>query len=178
MDINKLEAALDALSGNAYPVDQWQPNNIGTIDIQITANGQWYHQQGLIKRDKLVTLFSKILTKDSQQYYLVTPAEKLQIVVDDAPFVVVDFDIEQKGDGQTVWLITNIGDKVPLSETYNVILKGPEQRPYIKLWRGLEALIDRTTYYQLIDCAREHQNDGETTMMISSQQQQFCLGRF
>ena len=180
MDIKQLEQALSQLSGNAYPVDKWQPKHINTMDMVIKSNGQWMHEGDPITREKLMVLFSKILTKNGDAYYLVTPGEKIEIVVDDAPFVVVDYTIENKGqDDQTVWLITNIGDKVPLSAQYPLELRGEQQRPYLNLWRGLDALLSRNTYYQLIDCADENTDfESNTRLLIRSQGQVFCLGEF
>lgn len=178
MDIKELEAALNELSGHAYPVDSWKPAHQGTIDMVIKPDGTWLHEGDPIIRDKLVVLFSKILTKSQGSYFLVTPGEKLAMTVEDAPFLVVDFDIEEPGAGQTIWLITNIGDKVPLSKEYTIELRGEEQRPYLTLWRGLDALIERNTYYQLIDNATEKQTNKGTEMQLVSQQQCFSLGRF
>ncbi len=178
MDIKQLEKALSELSGQAYPVDRWQPAHQGTIDMVIKRDGTWLHEGDPIIRDQLVVLFSKILTKSQGQYYLVTPGEKLAMRVEDAPFLVVDFTIEEPGESQTVWLITNIGDKVPLSLEFTIKLRGEEQRPYLTLWRGLDALIERNTYYQLIDCASEIITEQGTSLVLNSQQQSFSLGRF
>lgn len=180
MNIKQLEKALSELSGNAYPVDKWQPNHSSVMDMTITQNGQWFHEGDVITRDKLVVLFSKILTKRGNGYYLVTPAERVEITVEDAPFLVVDFDIEAAGtDEQVVWLITNIGDRLPLSSPYEVELRGQEQRPYVTLWRGLDALIERNTYYQLIDCATVNENAyGKSELLLQSKGQSYSLGVF
>jgi len=178
MDIKALEAALTELSGNAYPLERWDPSVHGPSYMEIKADGSWLHQGDPILRDKLVVLFSKILTKQDDHYYLLTPAEKLVIEVHDAPFLVVDFIIEQPGPEQTVWLMTNIGDKVPLSAEYTIELRGEAQRPYLTLWRGLDALIERNTYYQLIDGATEYECGDLTELKITSQGHQYTLGRF
>jgi len=178
MDLTQLEQAVTQLSGNAYPLDSWQPTQVNTMDMVIKADGQWLHEGDPVTRDKLKVLFSKILRKEREHYYLVTPVEKIQIEVVDAPFLVIDFTIEGHGEQQVVWLLTNIGDKVPLSLAYDIDLRGEAQRPYLRLWRGLDALIERNTYYQLLDCAQEVANGSKTTLMINSQHQQFCLGEF
>ena len=75
------------------PVETWKPKNHGTIDIKITRDGTWVHEGGEIKRKELVQLFSTILVKEENRYFLVTPVQKLRIEVEDAPFVAVSFQV-------------------------------------------------------------------------------------
>lgn len=178
MDINALEQALSELSGQAYPVDDWKPSHEGSIDIVIKSDGQWFHEGQPFLRDRLVLLFSKILTCNYGYYYLVTPGEKLMITVEDAPFLVVDFEIENIDGLQTVWMLTNIGDRVPLSNEFSIRLDGDEQRPYLTLWRGLDALIERNTYYQLIEQGMENQLNDKTQIIIFSEGSAHNLGTF
>ncbi len=56
-------------------------------------------------------LFSTILRKDADGYVLVTPAEKMRITVEDAPFIAVLMDVEGEGRDQTLTFTTNVGDE-------------------------------------------------------------------
>ena len=76
-----------AKSRSLPPVEGWDPERCGSIDIRVAANGDWYHEGALIKRFAIAKLFAGILRLEGEAYYLVTPAEKLRIEVDDAPFV-------------------------------------------------------------------------------------------
>src|SRR3954468_2592533 len=79
------------------PVEKWNPAHCGTIDIRIARDGTWFHQGAPIRRPELVRLFSTILRKEADAYYLVTPAEKMRIQVDDAPFLAVLLDVQGSG---------------------------------------------------------------------------------
>ena len=178
MDLTQLEQIISSNSGNAYPLEKWHPSNEQVMDLHITANGDWIHQGSKIKREKLVKLFSKILIKEGQYYYLLTPAEKLRIEVQDAAFVIVDFTVEKnEHDQQVIWLVSNIGDNIPMSDQYPLQLRGDKERPYVKLWRGLDALIERNTYYQLVELALSQQTDDASAQLIlHSDNVEFQLG--
>jgi uncharacterized protein len=179
MDLSNLEQSIGQLSGDAYPLEKWHPTLCQKMDLVIDVNGQWIHQGDIIKRDKLVALFSKILLKQDGRYYLLTPAEKLEIRVEDAPFVMVDFEVEAPGTPQQIiWFISNIGDRVPLSPDYPLGLKGDDQRPYVNLWRGLDALISRNVYYKLVDLAKNVDQKQQQKLMLRSFEYEFCLGYY
>jgi len=178
MDLTAIEQSLNKLSGDAYPLEQWHPQLCQPMDMVIDINGQWLHNGEVIKRHKLVVLFAKILIKQADDYYLVTPAEKLLITVVDAPFVIVDFEVEAAGlPEQVIWLISNVGDRLALSNDYPLVIKGDEQRPYISLWRGLDALIARNVYYQLVDMATELTTGGTNELLLLSSGSDFSLGQ-
>ncbi|WP_156498153.1 DUF1285 domain-containing protein, partial [Oleiphilus sp. HI0043] len=71
------------------PVETWQPERVGEIDIRIDSQGEWYYQGDKMERQAVVRLLSRILRRDGEDFFLVTPYEKMKITVDDAPFVVV-----------------------------------------------------------------------------------------
>lgn len=178
-NLSALEQSMSELSGNAFPLEKWHPKLCQNMDLVIDINGRWIHEGAVIKRDKLVALFAKILLKKDDSYFLLTPTEKLEITVEDAPFVMVDFEVEAAGTPQQViWLTSNIGDRLPLSPEYPLLLKGAEQRPYIQLWRGLDALIARPVYYNLIDLAQDVQQPPPGKLLLRSCEQQFCLGHY
>jgi hypothetical protein len=139
------------------PVERWNPAHCGDIDIRIARDGTWFHQGTPIGRKELVRLFSTILRKDDEDYVLVTPAEKMRIVVEDAPFLAVLMDAEGEGTAQRLVFTTNVGD-VSVAGPENPIHvtadpKTGEPAPYVHVRRGLEAKIARAVFYQLADLA-------------------------
>lgn len=156
---------LDALArfadeDRAPPVDDWHPAREGVIDILIAADGRWYHEGGEIARPAMVRLFSRILRREGDGgFVLVTPAEKLAILVDDAPFVAVECKVEGEGAGQRIALRLNSGDIVVAGPDHPLRLRdGPAGRlPYLHVRgpadRALEARLARPVYYALADLA-------------------------
>lgn len=139
------------------PVEAWHPAHCGDSAMRIAADGTWFHEGTPIGRPELVRLFSTILRREPDGgFVLVTPGEKLDIAVDDAPFVAVAAESEGEGEGRRLAFRLNTGDHV---------LAGPENRlriesasdgtprPYLHVRRGLEALVNRATFYQLADWA-------------------------
>lgn len=145
--------------GQKYPpVHLWHPERQGSIDIRIAADGSWYHEGGRINRAPLVKLFSSILRKDADGYCLVTPAERLSIVVDDVPFVAVDAEPGQGEKGSELIFTTNVGDYVTADADHPIWVEGsPDQpRPYVMVRDNLAALISRPLFYRLVnDCQEE-----------------------
>ncbi len=93
------------------PVEKWHPAHCGDIDIRIARDGTWFHEGSPIGRHELVRLFSTILRKDPDGFHLVTPGEKMRIVVEDAPFLAVLLRVEGEGEGQKLIFTTNVGDE-------------------------------------------------------------------
>lgn len=135
------------------PVDQWNPAHCGDSAMRIAADGIWYHEGSPIGRPAMVRLFSTILRREPDGgFVLVTPAEKLAIAVDDAPFVAVELKSEGTGAARTLAFRLNTGD---------VIIAGPGHRlrfeqgphPYLEVRSGLDALVARPVYYELAELA-------------------------
>lgn len=131
------------------PVHAWQPERNGRIDIRIASDGRWYHEGGEIKRAAMVRLFSTILRRDPDGYVLVTPAERLLIDVEDAPFVAIDMVEQGEGEDQELLFTTNVGEHVVASEEHALFLSAG--RPYLHVRDGLNALITRSVYYHLAE---------------------------
>tara|TARA_B100000674_G_scaffold332962_1_gene278028 strand:+ start:490 stop:1020 length:531 start_codon:yes stop_codon:yes gene_type:complete len=152
------------------PVETWKPKNLGAIDIKISRDGTWVHEGGEIKRKELVQLFSTILVKEENSYFLVTPVQKLKIEVEDAPFVAVSFQVRGEPPETDIIFETNVGDLVVLNKEH--ILWVAEGKPYIHVRYGLNALLTRNAFYQLIDYGVE-KND---QLIIYSSGSSFSLG--
>ena len=159
-------AARAAAKGKGLPpVHLWNPDYCGALDMRIARDGTWFYLGTPIGRPELVRLFSTILRKDGDEYVLVTPVEKVGITVDDAPFVAVDFDAEGEGDAQTLTFQTNVGDFATAGSDHPIrVERDPETgepSPYVLIRARLEALIDRKSFYRLVEIARHHEMDGE-----------------
>ena len=144
------------------PVHLWNPPFCGDLDMRIARDGTWFYQGTPIGRPGLVKLFSSILKKEGEKYFLVTPVEKVGIIVDDAPFVAVDFDARGEGEDQRLTFVTHVEDRATASAENPIrVVRDPdtgEPSPYILMRSNLEALIDRKSFYRLVDLG-EH-DDG------------------
>jgi uncharacterized protein len=160
-----IAASVKAAKGKGLPpVHLWNPPFCGDLDMRIARDGTWFYEGTPIGRPGLVRLFSTILRKDEDKYFLVTPVEKVGITVDDAPFVAVDFDVAGAGQAQRLTFHTNVGDSVTAGlDTPLRFVRDPatgEPSPYVMVRAGLEALIDRKSFYRLVDLGLEHEVDG------------------
>lgn len=156
--MNRVNALFDQLVAQQAdrrlpPVAQWHPEREGRIDIRIARDGTWYHEGEPILRKPLVRLFSTILRRDPDGFCLVTPAERLLIEVEDAPFVTTDLEVKGQGAAQRLLFVTNVDDCVVADDAHPIRVAGlPDQpRPYVRVRDGLDALIGRPDYYRLVD---------------------------
>ena len=97
-----VQAAMSASKKGPPPVHLWNPPFCGDLDMRIARDGTWFYLGTPIGRAPLVKLFSSIIRKDGDDYFLVTPVEKVGIIVDDAPFLAVDFDVKNEGLNQII----------------------------------------------------------------------------
>jgi len=178
--LEQVVAAAEAANGapkarGLPPVHLWNPPNVGEIDIVIRKDGTWVHEGGVIGREALVRLFSTILRKDPDGIYLVTPHEKLRVAVEDAPFVAVRVD---RADGALRFL-TNVGDEIEAGPDHAIRVAtdaAGEPRPYLHVRGGLEALITRPVFYELVEQAEERATDHGTELGVASKGAWFPLG--
>jgi len=172
-----LDAVIAAASGarGLPPVHLWHPDHCGEIDIVIRKDGLWLHEGSPIGREALVRLFSTVLRKDPDGFHLVTPVEKLRITVEDAPFIAVSVDRTATDD---LMFRTNVGDEVTAGPDNAIRVQtgpGGEPRPYLHVRRGLEALIARSVFYELVAMAAERQTAAGPQLGVSSQGVWFAL---
>ncbi len=138
------------------PVEKWNPDHCGDSDMRIARDGTWFHQGSPIGREAMVRLFSTILRREADgSHVLVTPVEKLSIEVEDAPFVAVELKTEGSGEGRSLAFRLNTGDLVAAGPDNAIMLRvkddGPH--PYLHVRGGLEALIGRSVYYEMMNLA-------------------------
>ena len=146
------------------PVESWDPPFCGDLDIHIRRDGTWFYNGTPIGRPELVRLFSSILRRDGDDYFLVTPVEKVGITVEDAPFVAVDFQVRNSGEAQVLEFTTHVGDTVTAGPDHPIrVQRDPETgepSPYVHVRARLEALIDRKSFYRLVDLGVRAPHDG------------------
>lgn len=157
------QAASAAARGGPPPVHLWNPPDCGDIDMEIRRDGTWIHEGTPIGRPALVRLFASILRRDGERYVLVTPVEKVGIRVEDAPFVAVDFEREGPEADPALVFVTNVGDRVEAGPENPIRLahgEGGEPQPYLHVRRGLEARIDRKSFYRLAEIGETAEREG------------------
>ena len=161
------------------PVHLWNPPFCGDLDMRIARDGTWFYLGTPIGRAPLVKLFSSILSKDGDKYFLVTPVEKVGITVDDAPFVATDFDVTGEGEDQVLTFTTHVGDTAVAGPEHPIRVERDsetgEPSPYVLVRANLEALIDRKSFYRLVDCGTHHEEDGQSWFGVWSGGQFFPI---
>ena len=138
------------------PVDTWHPEYCGDMDLTIKANGDWVHEGEVIQREKMVTLFSRILWREQDDYYLVTPVEKVRIQVEDAPFQIIRYEQSLDDQGrQILRFYTKTNDVLILGVDCDVKLfeRGDALLPYASVRHGMWASFHRNVFYQLVEQA-------------------------
>jgi len=142
------------------PVHLWNPPFCGDLDMRIARDGTWYYLGTPIGRKELVKLFSSILKLEDGKHFLVTPVEKVGITVDDAPFVAVDFSVSGEGRDQVLTFTTQVDDETVAGPENPIRVERDaetgEPSPYVHVRAGLEALIDRKSFYRLVDLGEDH----------------------
>ena len=86
------------------PVETWNPELCEGQEFLINREGEWFYNDSPIKNNKLVNLFSTVLRKDKNDYFLVTPVEKVTVKVELAPYKIIDFEMYK----EDIRLITNL----------------------------------------------------------------------
>ena len=153
------------------PLEQWHPKHCGKMDLRVKANGEWWHEGQLIKRQALLDLFSKVLWKEAGKFYLKTPVEQIEIEVEDEPLLVNQVD-QIDIDGQSyLQLITTNQDVVIVDQEHPIFMRDfqGEIRPYVHVRFGMNALIQRQAFFHLIEYGELLENEqGDTILSLES----------
>ncbi len=134
------------------PVELWHPERSGSSAMVIKANGRWFHEGGEITRPAMIRAFSTLLLVDAEgQHWLVTPAERLSIIVEDAAFQAVDV----KQDGDSLIFRLNTDEFVVAGPEHPLIARGSAELPaiYLAVRHGTQARVNRSTWGQLVEIA-------------------------
>jgi hypothetical protein len=135
------------------PVERWNPPFCGDLDMRIAADGTWFYMGTPIGRPALVKLFSSVLKREGDDYFLVTPVEKVGITVEDAPLQAVEMQVEGEGDGRTIAFRTQADDLVCVGPDHALRFERAAQdglKPYVHVRRGLWARLTRALAYDLL----------------------------
>ncbi|MDQ7050143.1 MAG: DUF1285 domain-containing protein [Enterobacterales bacterium] len=167
------------------PVEDWNPDYCGEMDLIIKANGDWLHQGAVIKRDSMRRLFSTIVIREDDDYFLITPVEKVAIQVEWQPFVIIRYEIlvsQLKGEQNnqpTYVFYDNCGNQVALRQPQQLIFSSYQGQdlPCINIRRNLYAAFSRSCYYELIEQAEIIEKDQQLIPTIYSAGQAFQLGQ-
>jgi len=164
-------AARDAGQRGLPPVHLWNPPFCGDLDIRIARDGTWFYLGTPIGRPALVRLFSTILKREGDRYFLVTPVEKVGIRVDDAPFLAVEMRREGEGRDQVLHFRTNVDDWVRCDAAHPLRFEPAAAdglAPYLLVRADLWAKVTRALYYDLVNLGVEATVDGEARYGVMS----------
>ncbi|MCW5606194.1 MAG: DUF1285 domain-containing protein [Burkholderiales bacterium] len=154
------------------PVHLWNPPFCGDIDMRIAADGTWFYDKTPIGRPALVKLFASVLKREGDKYFLVTPVEKVGIVVDDAPFTAVELRIEAGPGGQNLKFRTNTEEWVEAGPGHGLRFEQDADNdglaPYVHIRRELWAKVTRALFYDLVELGEEREIDGVTMFGVAS----------
>jgi hypothetical protein len=155
------------------PVERWNPDFCGDLDMEIKQDGTWFYLGTPIGRMPLVQLFSTVLRKDADgKTYLVTPVEKVGIRVADAPFVAVEMNVSGKGDRQIITFRTNVGDLVEAGPDHPLSFVDETEtgglKPYVLVRGRLDALVARPVMYELVEHGEELDIGGRVMFAVRS----------
>ena len=170
--LDSLTRAASSAGGKGLPpVHLWNPPFCGDIDMRIAADGTWFYMGTPIGRPALVRLFASILRKDPERVVLVTPVECVGIKVDDAPFLGVELQASGQGPDRRLRLRTNVEDWVEIGPGHALrFAPGPSGglKPYVHVRGGLEALVTRALFYDLVALGETRIVGGETMFGVMS----------
>jgi len=156
------------------PVEDWNPDFCGDIDLLIKNDGSWFYNGTIFKRLSLVKLFASVLKKEDSNYFLVTPVEKVGIKVEGVPFVLTQWQWQDQAQ-TSMSVATNLDDEFTLSKEHPLVISDKGEL-YVIVRRNLLAKVHRNVYYQWVDIAKEVETENGTELMFSSAGEQFSLG--
>jgi len=153
----------------------------GDFGLSIRRDGTWFYRGSPIGRKPLVKLFASVLRRDDDgAYWLVTPAEKGRIQVEDVPFVAVEANVSGAGSEQTVTLRTNLDEIVTVGRDHPLRVEDDPMTgapaPYVLVRDRLEARLARPVFYELVERGEERREDGARILGIWSGGIFFRLG--
>jgi hypothetical protein len=165
-------AVRDTGSRGAPPVHLWNPPFCGDLDIRIASDGTWFYLGTPIGRMPLVRLFASVLKREGDKYFLVTPVEKIGIVVEDAPFLAVEMRREDTAAGPRLHFRTNVDDWVECGAAHALRFEREDAsgglKPYLHVRRDLWAKVTRALFYDLVELGEERAIDGERMFGVAS----------
>ena len=174
MSISKIQKNLEGYN-NFPPVESWNPALCEGQEFYIDREGEWFYNKSPIKNKKLLNLFSTVLRKDKNEYFLVTPVEKVPVKVELAPYKIIDFEVND----EKVKLITNLNFQFILDKTNTTRLINHNDSliPLVNVRSNIEGFFNRNTYYKLVDLALEKEFIDNNFLYIPSNQINHIIGK-
>ena len=169
IDLNQLQKSLSDYT--RPPIEKWNPSFCGDIDMVIRSEGTWFYQGSKISRPALVKLFASVLWQEDGDYFLITPAEKVRIQVEDLPFVVTTWRRLETG---AIEVTTNTDERYQLSATFPLITD--QALPAVKIRDGFLARVHRNVYYQWAEEASPAKAGEPEGFYLQSAGSRFLLG--
>lgn len=142
----------------------------------IARDGTWYHENQPIRRLELVKLFSTILRRENDAYFLVTPVEKVPVRVECCPFVAV---MTWRDDRGQIHIKTNVDDSIAVSAANTKLHRLTDNDasiPKVEIRDGLFALLSRPVYYQWVEWADVENDNGRCRFVLNTGDGQVVLG--
>lgn len=161
------------------PLEQWHPKHCGTMDLKIKSNGEWWHEGQLIKRQSLIDLFASVLWKENGKFYLKTPVEQIEIEVEDEPLLVNQVDQVEIDQKTYLQLTTTNQDVIIVDQEHPIFMREyqDELRPYVHVRFGINALIQRSVFFHLVEMGELIENEqGESILSLKSGNLHLQLG--
>ena len=161
------------------PLDQWYPKHCGAMDLKVLANGEWWHDGQLIKRQALIDLFSTVLWKEDGKFYLKTPVEQIEIQVEDEPLFVNQVDQVEIDAKNYIQFTTTTQDLIIVDQEHPIFMREyqGELRPYVHVRFGINALIQRAAFLHLVEMGELLENEkGESILVLQSGDLRLQLG--
>jgi hypothetical protein len=176
--LDSIVTALPREKGSLPPVEKWNPPFCGDIDMKIETDGTWLYRKTPIGRPALVKLFSGILKREDDKYFLVTPVEKVGLIVVDAPFLAVELKVERAAD-QILAFRTNVDDWVEAGPGHAMkFVTEPATgglKPYVHVRRDLWAKVTRALFYDLVGLGEERDIAGTRMFGVASKGEFFAM---
>jgi len=181
-DFTQVSRQIDEASGKGHPpLDKWNPEFCGDINLRIKRDGTWLYEGTPIGRASMVKLFSTVLWKEGDAYFLKTPVEKVGIQVDDVPFHFIHMEVCGSGDDQVLLFTSQTGDRIEASKQFPLRVEtsteSGEPSPYLAVRYGMEGLINRTVFYELVSLDQEEEVNGTSCLVVHSHGERFILGQ-
>lgn len=173
MDLAKLQHSLT--NPKRAPVESWNPPFCGDIDIRIGTDGRWYYMNSPIGRMPLVKLFASVLKQENDEYFLVTPAEKVRIKVDDLPFVITEWQFVEHNNVEFIQVTTNVAERYLLTAHHPLLQIN--HLPAIRIRDQFLARVHRNVYYQWAELVNTDRDDEAPGYYLTSGGERFFFAQ-
>lgn len=173
MSLDKISEQLSGVESKTPPVELWDPPYCGEMDIEIKSDGSWWYMGTSFKRMRLVKLFASVLKKENEDYFLVTPVEKVKIKVENTPFVLTEWRQDEKT-GELI-VATNLDDEFVIGDAHPIVIQ-EDGTLFVVVRRNLIAVVHRNVFYQWIELATEQHTSDGTELVFQAGNYQFSLG--